>query len=79
MQRIAEDCERIAKLTEQSGSARCLLLTQSGNDPDFWRSRGEEILTTADNMQEAGSRAVLLRSANDYERIARFAWGDVEK
>ena len=27
----------------------------------------------ADNMREPGSRAVLLRIANDYERIARFA------
>jgi hypothetical protein len=49
-----------------------VFMTKKVNDPDFWRSRGEEVLTMADNMREPGSRAVLLRIANDYERIARF-------
>jgi hypothetical protein len=48
-------------------------MSKKVHDPDFWRSRGEEVLTMADNMREPGSRTVLLRIANDYERIARFA------
>jgi hypothetical protein len=48
-------------------------MTQKVDDPEFWRSRGEAVLTMADNMREPGSRAVLLRIANDYERIAKFA------
>src|SRR5215469_13558174 len=48
-------------------------MSKKVHDPDFWRSRGEEVLTMADNMREPDSRTVLLRIANDYERIARFA------
>jgi hypothetical protein len=40
------------------------------DDPEFWRSRAEEVRVIADDLKEAEARAIMDRIANDYERLA---------
>jgi len=41
-------------------------------NPEFWRFRAEEARSIADNMHHEQPKAVMLRIAEDYERIAKF-------
>jgi hypothetical protein len=43
------------------------------NDPKHWRDRAEEIRTLADDMHDEISRQMMLRIAEDYERLAQRA------
>jgi hypothetical protein len=40
------------------------------DDPEFWRSRAEEVRVIADDMKEAEAKAIMERIAKDYERLA---------
>ena len=42
-------------------------------DPEHWRFRAEEARTVADQMTHEGSRTIMRRIANDYDRLAKFA------
>jgi len=42
------------------------------NDPRYWRSRAEEARTIADEMKHGNTKEIMLRIADDYERIAEM-------
>ena len=41
-------------------------------NPEFWRFRAEEVRTIADDMKAGEPRAIMLRIAEDYDRIAKL-------
>ena len=42
------------------------------NNPEFWYFRAEEVRSIAEDMKHDDPKAVMLRIAEDYERIARL-------
>jgi len=42
------------------------------DNPEFWRFRAEEVRTIVDEMKAGEPRAIMLRIAASYERIAKI-------
>jgi hypothetical protein len=45
-------------------------LTSFANDPRHWQMRAEEMRTIAEQMRDQGARGMILRIAEDYDKIA---------
>lgn len=43
------------------------------NDPAYWRARGEEVRTIAEDLKDSGAKRMLLDVAADYEVLAQRA------
>ena len=43
------------------------------NHPEHWRDRAEEARKLAEQIEDADSKAAMLRIAKDYERLAERA------
>ena len=78
MLRIADDYEELARRAERRLKRQRQQQQQQQpkipiNDPKHWRERVEEARAVADVMTDEKSKKMMLRTAGDYEELARRA------
>jgi len=44
------------------------------NDPKYWLDCAEQMRTSATSMKDSGNREIMLRIADDYERLGYRAY-----
>jgi len=76
MLRIADDYEELATRAERRLKRQRQQQQQPKipiNDPKHWRERAEEARAVSDVMTDEKSKKMMLRTAGDYEELARRA------
>jgi len=43
------------------------------DNPEFWRSRAEEVRTIAEELRDPDAKAIMNRIADDYARLGQHA------
>lgn len=71
----ATDIDHMARLI---GISRRLSHAPHFNDPQHWRERAEETRVIAEGMQDVIARGMMLRVADDYERLAERATARIQ-
>jgi hypothetical protein len=56
-----------------AGETLMSMLSSPIHDPEHWRRRAAELHNLASGMQDENAKQQMLRSAEDYERLAKRA------
>ena len=54
-------------------NGRPIVAANKMSDPDFLRFRAKEVRATAHDLRTEEAKAIMMRVAEDYERIAKIA------
>ena len=67
--KLAEDCDKLADRAEASASAY-MPKPDPIHDPQHWLDSAAEMRALSENMADVEARAIMLRLASDYEKLA---------